>query len=94
MRKSLLLILIGGLFLFSGCGKMNESDVIKTFEKTVKDAKSYNVSGTLEIVNNEDVYTYDVEASYAKDDKYKVNLVNTVNSHQQIILRNQDGVYV
>ncbi len=94
MKNKLLLILIGGLFIFSGCGKKNETDVIKSFEKMVTDAKTYNITGTLEIVNNEDIYTYDVEASYKKDDNYKVNLVNTVNSHQQIILRNPDGVYV
>ena len=92
--KKIIFILIGGLFLFCGCGKMSESSVINNFEKTVNDAKTYNITGTLEIVNNEDVYTYDVEASYSKDDNYKVNLINTVNSHQQIILRNNDGVYV
>ena len=29
-----------------------------------------------------------------KKDNYKVSLVNTVNNHEQIILRNSDGVYV
>ena len=47
-----------------------------------------------DIVNNEDIYTYDVKVSYAKKDNYKVELVNTVNNHEQIILRNSDGVYV
>ncbi len=55
---------------------------------------AYYIEGALEIVNNEDVYTYDVNVSYAKDDNYKVDLVNNVNNHEQIILRNDDGVYV
>ena len=33
-------------------------------------------------------------SKYEKKDNYKVELVNTVNNHQQIILRNDDGVYV
>ena len=48
----------------------------------------------IRIVNNEDIYTYDVKVSYAKKDNYKVELVNTINNHEQIILRNGDGVYV
>ena len=94
MKKKLLFILIGGLFLLGGCGKTDESDVIKNLTKKIEDSKSYYIEGTLEIVNNEDLYTYDVEVSYEKKDNYKVRLVNTVNNHEQIILRNSDGVYV
>ena len=32
--------------------------------------------------------------SHKEKDNYKVSLVNTVNNHEQIILRNSDGVYV
>ena len=94
MKKRLLFLLVLGLFIFSGCGKMNEKDVIKELTNKINKADSYYIEGTLEIVNNEDIYTYDVEVSYAKKDNYKVNLVNTVNNHQQVILRNSDGVYV
>ena len=92
--KKLFLVLIFGLFVLSGCGKVSEKDVLNNFEKKVNDLKSYYLEGKLDIVNNEDIYTYDVEVSYKENDNYKVNLVNTVNSHQQIILRNSEGVYV
>lgn len=94
MKKKILFILLIGVFLLSGCGKTSESSIIKDLEKKINNAKSYYIEGTLEIVNNEDLYTYDVEVSYAKGDNYKVNLVNKVNNHQQVILRNSDGVYV
>ena len=48
----------------------------------------------MEIVNNEDVYTYDVKVAYKKGDFYRVSLKNTSNNHEQIILKNSDGVYV
>ena len=91
-KKLLFLIMIIGVFAISGCGKNSESDVIKDLTKKINDSKAYYVDGTLEIVNNEDVYTYNVNVSYKEKDNYKVSLVNTVNNHEQIILRNSDGV--
>lgn len=93
-KKLLFLIMIIVVFAISGCGKNSESDVIKDLTKKINDSKAYYVDGTLEIVNNEDVYTYNVNVSYKEKDNYKVSLVNTVNNHEQIILRNSDGVYV
>ena len=93
-KKLLFLIMIIGVFAISGCGKNSQSDVIKDLTKKINDSKAYYVDGTLEIVNNEDVYTYNVNVSYKEKDNYKVSLVNTVNNHEQIILRNSDGVYV
>lgn len=93
-KKLLFFIMIIGVFAISGCGKNSESDVIKDLTKKINDSKAYYVDGTLEIVNNEDVYTYNVNVSYKEKDNYKVSLVNTVNNHEQIILRNSDGVYV
>ena len=93
-KKLLFLIMIIGVFAISGCGKNSESDVIKDLTKKINDSKAYYVDGTLEIVNNEDVYTYNVNVSYKEKDNYMVSLVNTVNNHEQIILRNSDGVYV
>ena len=48
----------------------------------------------LEIVNNDEVYTYDVEVSYKKNNNYRVSLTNQANNHTQVILKNSDGVYV
>ncbi len=94
MKKKMLFLLILGLFTLGGCGKVSEKNIIKEFSKKVNDASSYYIEGSLDIVNNEDVYNYDVKVSYAKKDNYKVELTNTVSNHQQIILRNRDGVYV
>lgn len=86
----LLLILV---VLCTGCFNKNK-DTLKSFKKTVEKLNSYKVEGTLEIINNENIYTYDVEASYKKDDIFKVSLKNKTNDHEQIILKNQEGVYV
>ena len=81
------------IFLF-GCGVYSQDNVIKDLKKKINNAKSYYLEGKLEITNNEDTYTYDVNVSYKKDNYYKVDLINTTNNHEQVILRNDDGVYV
>lgn len=92
--KKLLLLFFFSIFLFAGCGKYGEKDVIKDFSKKVDDAKSYYIDGTLEIVNNDNVYNYDVEVAYKEKNYYRVSLTNTSNNHTQVILKNDDGVYV
>ena len=91
--KKLVVFLCGilSLFLITGCDK--KKDAISKLDDIVKN-ESYYLEGKLEIVNNEDKYNYDVFVSYKKGDFYKVELINLVNNHKQIILKNNDGVYV
>ncbi len=81
------------LLICTGCFN-NNKDVLKTFKNTVEKLNSYKITGTLEIINNENTYTYDVEAAYKKNDMFKVDLKNKTNEHQQIILKNKEGVFV
>ncbi len=82
------------LLLATGCGKKEAADVVKDFTDQVNNSKSYVLKGTMEIYSDEDTFTYSVEANYLKDNYYKVLLVNQTNNHEQVILRNNDGVYV
>ena len=94
MKKIFKVFLIFSLFVISGCGTKNSSSILQEMEKKISHAKSYYVEGVMEIVNHEDSYQYDVKVSYQKDDYYKIELINTLNHHEQVILRNDDGVYV
>lgn len=95
MKKLVLFSLIlFGCFFLTGCKKYGEKDVIKQLKKNIEKTDGYNIKGELEIINNEDSYVYDVEVAYKKGDNFKVALKNKVNNHEQIILRNSDGVYV
>ncbi|MBQ6687309.1 MAG: outer membrane lipoprotein carrier protein LolA [Bacilli bacterium] len=93
MKKLLVLCLLL-LFITAGCGKVTKESAVKTFVSDVNGSKSYKINGKMEIVNNEETFTYSLEAYYLKDNYYKVILVNQTNNHEQIILRNNDGVYV
>lgn len=93
MKKYLLLFIIGVLVL-TGCGKYDKNDAMKDFSKMVSDTDSYSLKGNLEILSNEETFKYNVEVAFKEGDYYKVNLKNNSNDHEQIILKNDDGVYV
>lgn len=93
MKKVYLLLMVSFLFLV-GCSKNSESSIVKDLKNKIKDMDTYYLTGDLKIFNNKDEYNYDVEVYYKKDDFYRVNLINKLNNHEQIILKNNDGVYV
>ena len=93
MKKWLLLIFMC-CFILVGCGKYDEKDIIKDLNKKIDKANGYYLNGELEIINNEDSYLYDVEVAYQKNDNFRVSLKNKTNNHEQIILKNAEGVYV
>ena len=95
MKKILLYIstILCGLLLI-GCGKYGEKDIIKDLSKKIDKTNGYYLNGELQIINNEDSYVYNVEVAYQKEDNFRVSLKNKTNNHEQIILKNNEGVYV
>ena len=91
MKRFILLFL--SFILLVGCGNKNK-DVIKKFEKNINSLKSYRIQGELTVVRGDDTYIYNVTSAYKNTDYYRVSLINTVNGHEQIILKNELGVYV
>ena len=87
-------MLLFSLVLLSGCGQNSTSKIINNLEKKVKNADNYKVEGELELLNNDEVYVYDISVCYKKDNLYRVSLTNKANNHTQVILKNNDGVYV
>ena len=94
MKKILMLLALVFCLTLTGCGKYGEKDLIKDLSKKINNSKGYYLNGTLEMVNNDDKYSYDVNVSYSSNDNFKVSLKNKNNNHEQIILRNGEGVYV
>lgn len=92
--KKFIILLVGILLLTTGCGKIGKKEVIRDLNKKIQGLKSYYVEGKMEIINNEDVYKYDVYVAYKNKDLFKVSLKNESNNHEQIILKNKEGVYV
>lgn len=94
MKKKILWSIFLSLILLTGCAKDGEKEIVKDLENKIEKAKSYHLIGELEIISNEEKYLYDVDVSYEKDEKYRVSLKNKTNNHEQIILKNEEGVYI
>ena len=92
MKRILLLFI--SLLLLTGCGKVDKDKLIKNFKDAVESSKSYVLESKMEIYNAEDTFNYDIKVSYMDDDYFKVDMVNTLSNHEQIILRNNNEVYV
>ena len=93
MKKIGLLLLLS-VFLITGCANDSEENILKKISKDITNSKGYILTGKLEVVNNDDTYNYEVTSAYKKGDYYRISLKNTANDHEQIILKNDDGVYV
>ncbi len=93
MKKIFFISLFFCLFLLTGCGKYTEKTIVKDINKKLNQLTGYHIEGSMEIYNGDDVYKYSVKSSF-ENDNYRVSLTNKSNNHEQIILRNADGVYV
>ncbi len=91
MKKLLLLL---SIILLTGCGKIDKDKLVNTFINDVESSKSYVVDSKMEIYSAEDTFSYDIKVYYMDDDYFKVDMVNTLSNHEQVILRNNDEVYV
>lgn len=92
MKK--IIILFISLFLLTGCGKVDKEKLVQNFTEQVETSKSYTTNANMEIYNGEDTFVYDINVYYMDDDYFKVEMVNTLSNHEQVILRNNDEVYV
>lgn len=93
MKKVFILILIA-ISLITGCGKKDNERIKTSFINKINETKSYLLKANMEVYNEEETFTYTIEASYLKDNFYKVKMINQTNNHEQILLRNKDAVYV
>lgn len=94
MKKIFLVLIMISCYFITGCFGNTKNDVLNDIKKQYDGLKAYELTGNLEIVNNDDVYNYDVKVIYQKKDKFYVSLKNSSNNHEQIILKNDEGVYV
>lgn len=94
MKKFKFLLIGIMLLIMCGCGKTKSENIINKFEDKVNSTKSYQIEGLMEIVSNEETFSYDVAVDYKYEEYYKVKLLNKTNSHEQVILKDGESVYV
>jgi outer membrane lipoprotein-sorting protein len=95
MKKSLTL-LIGLILIFSlaGCGEKSQEDVLNALQTKMDEISGYKTEATMTLQTGNEPQTYDIEVWHQKDDYYRVQLENSDKEQSQIILRNDEGVFV
>jgi outer membrane lipoprotein-sorting protein len=77
-----------------GCGEKDVADVVQDVDRVVNDLESYEGAGTMTLHAGEKQQAYDVEVWYQNPHFYRIALHNTEKDITQIVLRNDEGVFV
>lgn len=96
MRRRIPLIVVVALLagLLAACGSKNADTVVKDLDKVIGKMESYEGSGTMILHTGQQPQEYKVEVWYQKPSYYRIALTNAKKDITQIVLRNDDGVFV
>ncbi|TDQ36726.1 LolA family protein [Aureibacillus halotolerans] len=95
MKKSIFILMLS-LFLLAlaGCGTKSQEDVMSDLEKKLETMEGYKAKATMTVQSGEAPQSYDVEVWHKAPDFYRVLLSRGKDEPSQIILRNEEGVFV
>lgn len=87
-------IILCVMALLAGCGTKDAESVVKELDKVVTNMESYHGKGTMILHTGQQPLEYQVEVSYQKPQYYRIALTNAKKDITQIVLRNDEGVFV
>lgn len=80
--------------VLAGCGKKDAGSVVADLDQLVGRLDSYQASGTMTLQTGQEPQDYQVEVWYKSKHYYRISLVNEKKDISQIVLRNDEGVFV
>lgn len=89
-----LAMVISITLVLAGCGKKDAGAVVKDLDRTVSKLESYSAAGTMVLHTGIEPQEYQVEVWYKKPAYYRIALTNAKKDISQIVIRNDDGVFV
>lgn len=95
MKRFAMICLLVCCSLFASCNKGVSIENAKSkIVEYINDLDSYQISGTMEVVRNDNTVSFDVEVAYLAPDFYRVSFITQGSQNEQIIVKNSDGVFV
>lgn len=88
------LLLVVVVIALAACGSPSKEDVMKKLSGKWNDSKGYELDATMEIKTGAEPRLYDVEVWHTKPDFYRVHVSQEGKKDSQMIVRNEDGVFV
>lgn len=92
--RILTLLLVVVAMTLVACGTPSKEDVVKKLSGKWNDTKGYELQATMEIKTGSEPRLYDVEVWHTKPDFYRVNVTQDGSGDSQMIVRNEEGVFV
>ena len=93
-KKIMLLVVVAVMLVLGGCGNPSKEDVMKKLSNKWNETKGYELNASMEIKTGSEPRVYDVEVWHTKPEFYKVNVTQSGNEESQMIVRNEEGVFV
>lgn len=90
----MLLIGILAVIALSACGTKSKDDVVKELAGKAEEIKGYKASAKMTLEMGTEPQVYEIEVWHKDPSYYRVNLKNAQKDQSQMILRNDDGVFV
>lgn len=88
-------VIVGITLLLVACGDPSAEKVVEKLEETVTEMEGYDTGAEMLMNIGQDEQKYEIKIRHQKDDYYRVDLTNHHSEHGgQIILKNEEGVYV
>ncbi|MCR8657070.1 LolA family protein [Paenibacillus endoradicis] len=87
-------IILSMALVLSACGTKDAESVVKDLDKFLNSMEGYSGTGTMTLHNGQQPQVYQVEVSYSKPEAYRIKLTNAEKDISQIVLRNDEGVFV
>ncbi|WP_017729372.1 LolA family protein [Halalkalibacterium ligniniphilum] len=96
MKRARWFVALGLIFtlMLVGCGEKTQEDVIGDLDKKLTEMNGYKAKATMTLQTGKDPQMYEVEVWHQRKSFYRVALKNQNKDQSQIILRNDDGVFV
>lgn len=95
MRKIIyIMFLVVIIFLINACGKHSQTDIVKALGEKVEEIKAFDVDAAMDIKEMNKSHLFDVNIKYQHPHYFKVTLKNRDSQNVQIVLKNDEGVYV
>ncbi|MFC5649648.1 DUF4367 domain-containing protein [Paenibacillus solisilvae] len=90
----ILVLLLCATAVLAGCGTKDAESVVKDLDKVVNNMGSYHGKGKMTLHTGAQPVEYQVDVSYQKPQYYRIELTNAKKDITQIVLRNDEGVFV
>lgn len=94
--KKMVMLFAGILLLLalSACGQKSQGDVVNDLNEKLGEMKGYKANAKMTLKMGTEPQVYTVEIWHKNPSFYRVNLKNDEKDQSQMILKNDDGVYV